>query len=277
MTHFTVLVRTELESGDLNDMDGRITEMLEPYDENTDVPPYKKRITKKRYQEACEYYKIPNSNVATLSAEQFKEWFGADGGKDGRGYFYWSTYNPRSKWDWYQAGGRWQGMLTLKPNAVGNYFKQPNLGKDGMSITEQLKKVKGTDSANVDIAFLKDVDWEGMMAKEIAEITEQYYKAVDWVLAEMEKGKTLDDLAAELYFEYGIENESLEERLARQARFSTHAVVDAHGWHEASKMGWWAVTYDEKETRETWNAKFAERFLSNATEKTAIAVVDCHI
>lgn len=26
----------------------------------------------------------------------------------------WSTYNPRSRWDWYQVGGRWFGGLILK-------------------------------------------------------------------------------------------------------------------------------------------------------------------
>lgn len=69
----------------------------------------------------------------------------------------------------------------------------------------------------------------------------------------------------------------MEEYVARHTGFSTHAVVDEHGWHEWSKMGWWAVTYDESETEETWNEKFAEKFLSNPTEKTVVAVVDCHI
>lgn len=26
-----------------------------------------------------------------------------------------STCNPNSKWDWYEVGGRWHGMLLLKP------------------------------------------------------------------------------------------------------------------------------------------------------------------
>lgn len=26
----------------------------------------------------------------------------------------WSTYNPKSKWDWYEVGGRWGGLLENK-------------------------------------------------------------------------------------------------------------------------------------------------------------------
>lgn len=31
----------------------------------------------------------------------------------------WSTYNPKSKWDWYQLGGRWQGLFTLRTDIEG--------------------------------------------------------------------------------------------------------------------------------------------------------------
>ena len=31
-----------------------------------------------------------------------------------------STCNPNSKWDWYEVGGRWHGMLLLKPGKKGS-------------------------------------------------------------------------------------------------------------------------------------------------------------
>lgn len=30
-----------------------------------------------------------------------------------------STYNPKSKWDWYQVGGRWSGLLYALPGETG--------------------------------------------------------------------------------------------------------------------------------------------------------------
>ncbi len=33
----------------------------------------------------------------------------------------------------------------------------------------------------------------------------------------------------------------------------------------------------ETESEADWEAKFAERFLSDATDKTVVAIVDCHI
>ena len=282
MTHFTVLVRYE---GDIADAEAKIGGMLAPFDENKQVPRYKLRMKKKSVQHALEYFNkkrgMSSSGVTVgeteLTPEEIKEYEGAEGGKDGRGYFYWSTYNKLSKWDWYEIGGRWQGMLMLKADAQGTYYRKPNIDRHDLSIMEQLKKVSGKSGTQIDLAYLKDVDWERMSVMETARVTEDYYRAVEFVLKELDTGKKFDDLVASLYFEYDVSDESLEERIERVRRFATHAVVDEHGWHEWSKMGWWAVTYDEKESQADWNAKFAGRFLSNPTEKTVIVVVDCHI
>ena len=40
-------------------------------------------------------------------ARRLDDWYGYSGGWGWRGLFCWSTYNPISKWDWYQVGGRW--------------------------------------------------------------------------------------------------------------------------------------------------------------------------
>lgn len=36
-----------------------------------------------------------------------------------------TTYNPRSKWDWYQIGGRWQGTLNNNQSLVKYLIKPP--------------------------------------------------------------------------------------------------------------------------------------------------------
>ena len=269
MTHYTVLVRYE---GDMAEVDEKVAEMLAPYDENLEVPRYKKRMSKDSVERALHHFNkkglISPSGVqlpdGELTPEEIKEWEGVEGGKDKRGYYYMSTYNPRSKWDFYQIGGRWQGVFLLKDGAEGASGNRSLLDKS-------------TEPLGIDVAYLKDIDWEAMRKREVDGNMEDYYKAVEYVLNELEAGKTYDSCVAMLHFRYGIDDETLEEHVAKHRAFTTHAVVDEHGWHEWSKMGWWAITYDEKESHETWRQKFAERFLSNPTEKTVVAVVDCHI
>src|SRR5699024_9687342 len=55
-----------------------------------------------------------------------------------------STYNPKSKWDWYKLGGRWSGMIKLHNGT-------------------QVDKAKIKDIANLNelktFAVLKDGQW----------------------------------------------------------------------------------------------------------------------
>lgn len=161
MSHFTVLVRFE---GDIAKAEERIAELLAPYDENLEVAPYKHYMSKESVEGALKHYgkkgllspsgvPLPDSE---LTAEEIKDWDGGDGGKDKKGYFYYTKFNKRAKWDWYSIGGRWQGMFLTKDGALGRFRRQPNLHKEGIPILEQLKEEKGTGSGRVDIAYLKD-------------------------------------------------------------------------------------------------------------------------
>lgn len=266
MTHFTVLVRYE---GDITEAEKKIEEMLAPYDENKEVPRRKRYLSKDSVKRALEHYKktgmSPSGVVlptAELTPEEIKDWEGSEGGKDKRGYFYWSTYNPKSKWDWYAIGGRWQGMLTLKAGKAGFYKKRE------YSLQEGLKREEGISDKHVDIAYLKDVDWDAVREA----IAEDYRNDWDEFINDAKVGEML------LPWIDVRDEETMEQYVARHMHtFSTHAVVDATGWHEPSRMGYWAVELDRKEKAEDWQAKFAERWLSNPTDKTVIAVVDCHI
>jgi hypothetical protein len=56
------------------------------------------------------HYKLVNKKKALL--EHMKDWCGCEGGIDSKGLYQLSTYNPKSKWDWYEVGGRWDGGLV---------------------------------------------------------------------------------------------------------------------------------------------------------------------
>ena len=158
MSHFTVYVFSK---------DKNIEELLAPYDENIEYPPYVKytreqAIAKARkdidnfynstYKEFItdpEGYKEKfgaNSRHIKYLEEEFpkklnwtdeecyketKSWYGDDE-IDEEGNLY-STYNPNSKWDWYEIGGRWNNGLVTKEGTETNedYANQIDWDKTG--------------------------------------------------------------------------------------------------------------------------------------------------
>jgi hypothetical protein len=62
-----------------------------------------------------------------------------------------STYNPFSKWDWYQIGGRWQGTLKLKDGSIGEIGRKSLLDSDIFY-----------DDTRCDSALVKDIDFDSM-------------------------------------------------------------------------------------------------------------------
>jgi len=135
MSHFTVLVIGE-----------DYERQLEPYDENVEVESHDDPIDVAWWSEQLE---LPEGT----SAEEFVAAYNADGenayvNADGvpcTG----STYNPDSKWDWYQVGGRWHGYFKLKVGAVAMALSDPGVFDNGpLHDADQARK--------------GDVDLEGM-------------------------------------------------------------------------------------------------------------------
>ena len=90
-------------------------------------------------------------------------------------------------------------MLLLKGGAQGATGRRSLLDKRN-------------EPMGIDVAYLKDVDLEGMLVKDTAETTADYYKAVDFVLAELEKGRTINDCVVNALL--GVRNRG---RVARRA------------------------------------------------------------
>lgn len=113
MSHFTVLV-----IGD--DVDGQ----LERFDENTEVHPYSRGEVSQADKDCfMEHYREKHLRLGESTFDEMYEefgdnWNGGDWSKNDDGVWEnFSTYNPNSKWDWYQIGGRWSNYFKLKPNA----------------------------------------------------------------------------------------------------------------------------------------------------------------
>lgn len=113
MSHYTCLVilPKDQQPADERDAERAIEPLLAPYDENTGVEPYKRHYDDDEVARMAEHYKIDPADLSALAAK-VPDWEGREGGVDDQGLYYLSTYNPKSKWDWYAIGGRWHGDLT---------------------------------------------------------------------------------------------------------------------------------------------------------------------
>ena len=165
MSHFCVLVLSP------NKVDLRLAEtfiktQLAPYDENIKVPEYDRKCSCSEYRvrkEATDYanskidintlrvefeQKVKQLGVGELLWSEFtSEWFNIREnfekqhplyGKSnpecveckGTG-IYKSTYNPNSKWDWYQIGGRYTGLISNRKAVNSDIVSLSSIKKFG--------------------------------------------------------------------------------------------------------------------------------------------------
>jgi hypothetical protein len=292
MSHFTVLVIGK----DPEDQ-------LAPYDENIEVEDYITGIvTDKEKQRFLDYYingeKEFPSNIIFEEAYVLKgnDWNGNCWKKDDNGIWrIHSTYNPDSKWDWYQLGGRWTGYFKLKAGCsdgvVGNPGIMTNPAENGWA----------------DSALKGDIDFEFMRfkaAKQAGKRYDNFYaivgdraipiwndikkkysnKDIDLARKKYNENPVIVDLniSEEFgnYFFYNDIEEFIENRTTyiqkeRNSAISTFAVVKDGKWYERGKMGWWGVVLEEKD-RGDWNREFSQ-LLDSLSDDTLLSIFDCHI
>lgn len=272
MSHFTVAVFTSVDQ----DMDT----LLEPFYEGLEVEPYvsmtqddiiteernkMQRIYKNQYVEWSKdkaAYKSRNNTEHIKYLETLPErmkrsdeeiyqdvisWYNEnDVDEDGSVL---STYNPDSKWDWYEIGGRWQGMLMLKPGKTGER------GNPGIGV----KMTQHYDSAHAN-----DVDFAKMRRDQIRHLV-PYAHALK------------NGYYSEKYMRQKYPTE--QEYIQQNSGFSTYAVITPDGeWHAPGDMGWFAMSSETADERRMWEDDYYDRFIKPAiTYNWRITIVDCHI
>lgn len=125
---------------------GYIKQVLAPYDERVEVAPYKQRVDAQVLQAGREHYGLPPGAPDTELLPRLKDWVGLEGDMDADGIYVWTRYNPKARWDWYEEGGRWCGVVTgtecpggsHDPEAMGRYHIRAN-----MSLIRKLKPGQG--------------------------------------------------------------------------------------------------------------------------------------
>lgn len=225
MSHYTVAV--------FHRADQDIEDLLAPYDENMDVEPYVKYTRQAAIDYARAYL-----NTEGLSDDECWKLMANGCPRDADGNIY-STYNPKSKWDWWVEGGRYSGMLKCNGQEV--------------------------DSGRVgDLDFMPDeVEYQQALAwwdREIAKVSGEpegtFYKT-----------------------EYYLERYGDRETYAREmSRFSTYAVITPDGeWHAPGDMGWFGCSSESAEEARDWYNHYKERFIDTADPDWILTIVDCHI
>lgn len=162
---------------------------------------------------------------------------------------YKSTYNPKSKWDWYVIGGRWEGCL--KPdydpdNDPRNYSTCEHCNGAG------IRDDWATIDANGNRVF-KDKHAEYCNGCNGCHGTG---KSRNWENAPVEGGnfRKVSELAPD---------------------FLPFAFVTPDGeWHEKGEMFWFAITTNEQDEN-TWRKEWFKAV--NGNPNHVAVIVDCHI
>lgn len=270
MSHYAVLI--------LHKEDQDIDTFLAPYDENLKVKPY----LKYKYNDAIKFIKeefVPyNDFLKEYSDEQLLEWYveeySAELLKDGDIY---TTYNPNSKWDWYQIGGRFDGELMLtdegRLNAVDEIKRKYCTDIDIKNLREDFHYMRYVNSAP-----LKYVKWFTPLSNERKEELRRWWEI------NVEKDELKDEEKKDEYFFWNPDwfrrrYKDADTYLKIQEMTNFFAVLTPDGeWHEPSKMGWFACTDGEPEDELQWDLNFYENFIKpNLNSDLICTVVDCHI
>ena len=198
-----------------------------------------------------------------------------------------SRTNPNKQWDWYVVGGRWTGMLKLKPGATGMQ------GRPGL-MTEAAQE------GRADQARAGDIDWAGMRDEagakagaywdQVREVAPNGWESWDSVVARFPE----DTAGARDFYNGQVGRQALRENRelmwcmdsvlvsreeyvqeARDAAGMTYAFVKDSVWMERGSMGWWGISTDDMPKSE-WYARMSA-MIDGLDDDTLITIVDCHI
>ena len=277
-------------------------EQLEEFDENLVVDEYETgAVSDTDKQEMLDYY-AGEGHIFSSFDECYKqfgeEWDGGRCRKDANGIWQaYSTYNPNSKWDWYELGGRWSGeFIILKPDATSGIYGSTGLGDRAPGIDAALKididfdaiRKKYEDEGHKYYQEIVgkcggtipklDLPWEnirdGAQYKNLT-IDEKraLYHAQQSVIQWEEAGFNKEFYGPQLEDFQCTENEYVQRCVANS--FVPYAFVINGEWYGRGDMGWWGVSSNEL-PQEVWENKVWE-MVKTLPDDAFISFYDCHI
>ena len=272
MSHYAVLV--------LHKEDQNIDTLLAPYDENLEVEPYLKltfdEVIARVKEEYDDYKNIPISFSEETEKKLIKNY------AEDYGYIIlddglYSTYNPNSKWDWYEIGGRFSNMLELTEagrfNTVIEIEKKYPIDIDVKDLCENPYYMRYVDSASI-----KYIKWTHLLSSVKKEELRRWWE-INVEGAELKEGEEKDKYFFYNPNYYKCRYKDVDTYIKIQEMLTFFAVVTPDGkWYAPSNMGWWACTDGEPEDELKWDLEFYDRFIEpNLNSDLICTVVDCHI
>ena len=208
---------------------------------------------------------VPYKQVYPTLEEVITDWHGYRFCEDHNAYGYY--HNPNAKWDWWSLGGRWQGMLTAKPDAAAIHLIYGEPGVFGAR-GDEYERPEGR--AGCDGCRKADLDFDWARAENIRSVQASW----DHMIAEGHQ-----DNSGLRYFQYGFDKDStLEDELAKAQNchpFHTFALLKDGVWYERGDMGWFACIANDK-GRGAWCGELHQLW-DEIPDDCVLVVVDCHI
>lgn len=323
MSHFTILVKIKkdrLENHDGN-LESALHEMLIPYQENNMGDAGKKYLkfndctdeienSRTEVIEVDDHLAKNNPEAVGKTLEEFygsfdelaQEYHNYDKDPETGKYGYWD--NPNAKWDWYQIGGRWSGMLPVKVGAEGRERSWYNELLSDLPETADFCQVKDLNIEKMEQDIFKKIEEFWVDYQMWLEMKDMSHREINAKWGDDEKRRDLSywfhDRLMKMgiaiprepmvdaegqrqkfsnpVFEYkNLQKQELYDEYRWFFEFSTFGVLDDEGWKEKGKMGWWGLSSDSTEDREAWSKSYFQTFIAHEDPETTIVVVDCHI
>lgn len=274
MSHYSVAVFTNNNSSETAES------LLEPYYEGLSVPHYitkqelivnsRQRTERERNSFYKDYLKNPDaflneyknspSHISYVTKELPKkfEWTDEEHYKNELSYYeeeqikedgsVFEDYNPNSKWDWYEIGGRFSDTIPLKDGGFTDEADMCDVKIDNID-KEQYNRAKRFWELYVDGAEPEN--------EEETKIVKHSFYRVNY---------------------YRDRWDSAEDYAEDCSGFGFYSAVMPDGeWLEAGSMGWFGMSAATPDDEKAWRKKTKDILKKAQEENWHITIVDCHI
>lgn len=228
-----------------------------------------------------------------------KEWHGtAERDPKTKRFGYWQ--NPQKKWDWYQIGGRWSGKFRVRPASVV-IMGERSWANEGKKIPDN----------RADVCRIRDLDWD-TIAVEARDRTAEFWQewraflagkqfpafegpresALDlgWLECKDETELTGSEFWKEKWSRQntpGVNRFDVVTAEPKEAEWTTRLLahfnpirpwgfMDADGWRERGRMGWFGSSDATPDTTKKNEQDFFA-WVRSGDASDWIVCVDCHI
>lgn len=246
MTHFIVgaLVPREIFKKSDEIVRCYIDARMAPYSEGLEVIPYIFKTAKEVGKE-FEDYKKEHPKGEKNVREWAKKWYGEE--LDDKGNLL-STWNKNSFWDWYLVGGRWDGVITDKPQRsddganIGE--KHETLKNNSIPVGKLLEKARGAQKkieGYLEVTRSMAKNMESALSNKFAcyDLWTKFFGHGDRKEVTKEQQKFYDEVMGR--FKENLENYHFYNK------YILGKVLDRDGkLHEGRKYGWFGFAKDTK-------------------------------